>query len=141
MRANQHRELAKLRRVQIGDCPEGRSAFPPVQDMETLHITRFQLALGAIRREYPQIHHVLTAPVNDRRCRVAPDHIEASADQRETVRRKVRNGGSKTQLPLEPRLHRMLIGARHIDQVIGQHRLQMVDPPFAARSNRPIAPY
>ena len=48
--------------------------------MESLHVSRFELTLCSVRRQDQQIHHVLTAQLNDRRGRPADDHIEATAD-------------------------------------------------------------
>src|ERR1700680_177150 len=76
--------------------------------------------------EDEKIDDVFAPPVHDRCYRPVVQIVESSANQGKSCSAEVLYRGRKIESAVEPRLDLMLIRRKHIGQMIGRQRTQMV---------------
>jgi esterase/lipase len=116
---NERCKLAELGQVEIGDRPEARASMSPGKHVVTLPRVN-RLGDGGVRCRGPhkEIDHVPAAPVGKRRDGAVPRIIQAATDKGEVTVFEIDDGGREIEFAGKPWLDRVLIGRRHVSQVV-----------------------
>src|SRR6266550_2700996 len=106
--------------VHVGNSPVVKVRVNPMEKLITLahHCLRRSNCIGS---GWPdeEINKTLG------RHRSVIEIIETAADERKSLRRKIYAGGSKIELGIQPRLHRVLVGGSNVCQVVCHQRTHM----------------
>src|SRR3954468_12127181 len=116
-------ELAQFGIIQIRHGPERHAVADPVMNMESsnrLDGGAGERVLRARRDEH--VDRVLAAFIDERRDRPPAQVIETASDKWKADRGEIDNRWREIELAQKPRLHRVLIRRRHVEQMIGHQR-------------------
>src|SRR5882757_9146713 len=110
-------KLLQFITIEIADRQKAQVLFGPAQNIEALHdleLGRRQYQPEALRHE--QIDDVNAPPIDEHRYRLAVDVVEPPPDQPEAFSGEIDDGWREIDTPIEPRLHRVLIGRFDVGQ-------------------------
>src|SRR3954452_20662716 len=119
-------EFGKFVGGEVADRPVVQPAVAPASDVESLkRFGRGRAVLGAGGLGDEQIDDMQPATVNNGADRAGVDIIEAAADQRKTLGGQIDHRWCYVKPAVEPRLHCVLVGRKHIGEMPGLQRAQM----------------
>src|SRR5256885_9244603 len=124
----QARKVRQLVAVQSGDQADAHALGGGALDVEP--VARVRAVTRPASRPDEGIDQVLPALVDENRDGTAADVVEPGAGELEPLRRKIRDRRRERQPGAQPRLDRVLVRGRHVDEAVSEGGAAPGPPPL-----------
>src|SRR5438094_2695319 len=116
----------QIAKVDVGNSPVVKVRVRPVQKLISLARYCFRSACS-IRRRWPnkEVNKVFAPFVNQRRHWSVIQIIQAAANQRKSLTRKIDNRGCKIELGVQPGFYCVLVGGSDVREMVCHKRTRM----------------
>ena len=122
----QLRKLLQFVEIQIGDRPERHALAGPVDEVKALVRRHPGAGIACAGGKNEEVYRMQPPRVNKRRDRTSRGIVETASSERKALRPKIGHRRRIVELPVKPRLDRVLVRLCNVRQMIHHHRPHVV---------------